>query len=166
MIVSVRLIVLFSILNASRSLTTNTDSHGDGISGKHVQAFLHGNRIKRAFVSKAVQSALKVGTEAVKKLLNNARFVYSNGLDSVFVKTGGIKKALEDFDSVVDPKKVRNLPTKSKDKINRVGKIGDLTIAVNNESGSVVLKISKRWYRLTASANPASVDSIIVYKGN
>ena len=40
-----------------------------------------------------------------------------------------------------------------------------MTITVNNERGSVVLTISKRWYRLSASANPASVDSIIVYKG-
>ena len=75
------------------------------------------SQVKIAWTIAGVQAAIKIGTKAVKKLLGNARFVYSDGLDSVFVKNGGMERALKDFDSVVDPKKVRNLPTTSKDKV-------------------------------------------------
>ena len=33
-------------------------------------------------------------------LLKGAKFVYSNGLDSVFLKPGGYAKAIEDFNSL------------------------------------------------------------------
>ena len=47
-----------------------------------------------------------VGATAAEKLLQGAKFVYTNGLDKVYMKPGNFRTACDDFDSVA-PEKVK-----------------------------------------------------------
>ena len=44
-----------------------------------------------------------VGMEALRKVLHQSRLLFSNGYDKVFLKDGGYRQAITDFNSV-DPK--------------------------------------------------------------
>ena len=48
--------------------------------------------------------------------------------------------------------------------IKKVGKAGNRTITVNNESGTAVLTIARPWGTWKAANDPTSVESIIIYK--
>ena len=54
------------------------------------------------------------GNAALKTLLKGAKFLFSDGLNNVYQKSGGYAKALDDFNSVNTAKRVRNFPYPSK----------------------------------------------------
>ena len=49
-----------------------------------------------------------LGAKVLSKLLKNAEHLYSNGYDSVFLKSGGVKQAEKDFYAWVKPTKAKN----------------------------------------------------------
>ena len=50
-----------------------------------------------------------MSVKVLDEIFKQARQVYSNGLDTVFVRNGGLKQAQKDFDSImsVNPKSVK-----------------------------------------------------------
>ena len=46
------------------------------------------------------------GLKGLNEVLKDAKFIFSNGLDSVYTKTGGFSQALKDFERV-NPTKVK-----------------------------------------------------------
>lgn len=96
-----------------------------------------------------IRSAALVGKKALKWVLKGAKFIYSNGFDNVFVKKGGLRKALDDFDRINTDDKItyeeKALIVKRKVKGQKFGKVGDRILVLNNDSrtGAVTLSVSK-----------------------
>ena len=52
-----------------------------------------------------------LGAKVLSTILKNAKLLYTNGWDNVFVKSGGVKQAEKDFYSWISPAKAQKTTT-------------------------------------------------------
>lgn len=90
--------------------------------GKDTEEYSTENRQKRSMM-----------TSALKTILKKAKHLYTNGYDSVYLKTGGNKQALTDFYSV-RPTRIQRIS-----KVETTGKVGNWKITVRYDSQKLTM---------------------------
>lgn len=134
------LLLTISLLLLSANCLAKASEYSD-IVGTEISSQTAGKRI--------IRSATLVGKAALNLVLDGARFLYSNGLDKVFVKKGGFKEALRDFDKINAGEEIsyreQSLINTKNVKGQKFGKVGDRILILNKDSrtGHTTLSVTQ-----------------------